>query len=59
MKFCAILISLILLSSVATAQQYSIDWSVIASGGGHSESGSYSLNGTIGQPIVGESSSDN
>jgi hypothetical protein len=28
-------------------------WSVIASGGGHAESGSFTLDGTIGQPFVG------
>jgi hypothetical protein len=59
MKLCAILTGVILLCSVATAQEYSIDRHVIASGGGQSESGSYSINCTIGQPIVGVSSSDN
>jgi hypothetical protein len=43
--------------SVASAQNYHIDWYVIGSGGGHSASGSYQLDGTIGQPIVGKSSS--
>jgi hypothetical protein len=59
MKICAIVISVILLCSMATAQEYSIDRYVIASGGGHSESASYSVDGTIGQPITGSASSDN
>ena len=41
------------------AQNYHIDWWVVGSGGGHSQSGSYQLDGTIGQPIVGQSSSAN
>jgi len=32
---------------------------VIGAGGGHSASGSYQLDGTIGQPIIGRSSSAN
>jgi hypothetical protein len=59
MKLCSILIGVFLLCSVAAAQNYSIDRYVIASGGGHSESASYSVNATIGQPITGSSSSDN
>ncbi len=43
----------------ATAQNYSIDRSVIASGGGNTQSSLYQLDGTIGQPIVGQSSSSN
>ena len=43
----------------ATAQNYSIVRSVIASGGGHSQSSAYQLDGTIGQPIIGQSSSPN
>ena len=45
--------------SVASAQTYQIDWYVIACGGGHSESESYQADGTIGQAIVGQSSSEN
>jgi hypothetical protein len=59
MNFFRILIAVIMLSSVALAQEYSIDWYVIASGGGQTESGSYKVSGTIGQPIVGQASSDN
>ena len=47
------------LAPLALAQNYQIDWYVIGSGGGHSASGSYQLDGTIGQPIVGQSSSAN
>jgi len=46
-------------TSSLSAQNYSIDWYVIASGGGHSESANYQADGTIGQPIVGNSSSQN
>ena len=35
------------------AQSYSIDWSKIASGGGTSTNGQYSVSGTIGQPDTG------
>jgi hypothetical protein len=55
-----ILVLIILLIATAIfAQTYQIDWYVIGSGGGHSESGAYSIDGTIGQPIVGVSSSAN
>ncbi|WP_372797059.1 hypothetical protein [Pontiella sp.] len=39
-------------SAVALAAwaQYSIDWSTLDGGGGHSSAGSYTLRGTIGQP---------
>jgi len=46
-----------LMISIATAQTYQIDWCVIGSGGGHTQSANYRLDGTIGQPIVGRSSS--
>ncbi len=49
----------LILASAASAQNYQIDWWVIGSGGGHSQSGSYQLDGTVGQPIVGQSSSPN
>ena len=49
----------LLVVSIASAQSYQIDWYVIASGGGHSESINYGIDGTVGQPITGESSSDN
>ena len=51
--------ALVLMTPLAFAQTYQIDWYVIGSGGGHSESGNYQLDGTIGQPIIGNSSSAN
>ena len=42
--------SLLSFSSIATAQNYSIDWFTIDGGGGTSVGGPYSLSGTIGQP---------
>jgi hypothetical protein len=38
---------------LASAQNYSIDWYKIAGGGGTSTGGTYSVNGTIGQPDAG------
>lgn len=58
MNIYKILIMMLLIASVAVAQNYQIDWYVIASGGGHSESSNYQVDATIGQPIVGISSSD-
>jgi hypothetical protein len=59
MRYLIIVTFLIVFTSSAFAQTYQIDWYVIGSGGGHSQSGSYQLDGTIGQPIVGQSSSPN
>ena len=55
-RFVLILI-IALLPMTAFAQNYQIDWYVIGSGGGTSQSASYQLSGTIGQPIAGSSSS--
>jgi hypothetical protein len=49
MKY-VLLIPLLLTSSAAYAQNYSIDWSKIAAGGSTSTGGVYSVSGTIGQP---------
>jgi hypothetical protein len=57
MKSIKILLALLLLVSVSFAQTYQIDWYVISSGGGHAESGAYEMDATVGQPIVGQSSS--
>ena len=57
MKIIIAVIPLLLMTSFAMAQNYQIDWYVIASGGGEMSSPSYNINGTIGQPIVGTSSS--
>lgn len=58
MNIYKILIMMLLIASVAVAQNYQIDRYVIASGGGSSSSGNYSVDGTIGQPIVGKASSE-
>lgn len=48
------LISLLLFSAtLVCAQNYSIDWSMIAGGGGTSTGGVFSVSGTIGQPDAG------
>jgi len=57
MRLIKILMVLLLLTSIAVAQNYSVDRYVIASGGGEMSSTSYSANGTIGQPLTGASSS--
>ncbi len=59
MRVVIIFSALILLAGAASAQNYSIDWYVIASGGGHAESENYQSDGTAGQSIVGQSSSEN
>jgi hypothetical protein len=46
----AMLLSFALLALSASAQSYSINWYKIAGGGGTSTGGTYTVNGTIGQP---------
>ena len=43
----------ILLASVLSAQQFSIDWHTIDGGGGTSTGGVFTVSGTIGQPDAG------
>jgi hypothetical protein len=52
MKLLKTKLSLVLLlAAIAVrAQQYSMDWSKVAGGGGTSTNGQYSVSGTIGQP---------
>lgn len=47
---------LAMFASIATAQPYSIGRYLFDSGGGRSSGGSFSLSGTLGQPIVGSMS---
>ena len=49
MKTLLIIWSLLTVT-VVYAQQYSVDWSKVAGGGGTSTNGQYSVSGTIGQP---------
>lgn len=58
-KYIVILIIIPALCASASAQSFIVDRYVIASGGGHSESGVYIIDGAIDQPAIGESSSDN
>lgn len=51
--------ALLIFVPAVSAQNYNIDRYVIASGGGHSESATYMVDATIGQALVGNSSSDN
>ena len=59
MKIFHVLIFILIVPALTYAQAYQIDWYIIGSGGWHSQSASYRLDGTIGQPIVGQSSSTN
>ena len=59
MKTIMIFFAVLSLTMIATAQNYQIDWYVIASGGGHAESANYQADGTVGQAIAGTMSSDN
>jgi len=53
-KIILALAVLLLLTSVALANGTpSIDWWVIGGGGGHAEADPYTLDGTVGQPVVG------
>ncbi|MBC7226209.1 MAG: hypothetical protein H5T61_03130 [Thermoflexales bacterium] len=45
---------LLLTGSVMAQGASSIPWSVIGGGGGHAEAAPYALDGTVGQPIVGQ-----
>ncbi|MCP4582298.1 MAG: hypothetical protein GY839_11850 [candidate division Zixibacteria bacterium] len=58
MQLIKIIMIFALLTSCAFAQTYQIDWYVIASGGGHTESENYQCHATIGQPVSGTSSSE-
>jgi hypothetical protein len=52
----SLLLALVVLAgnqAAIQAQSYSIDWFKIASGGGTSTNGQYSVSGTIGQPDAG------
>lgn len=52
------IITVLTLCTAAGAQNYSVDRYVMASGGGHSESAVYLVDGTVGQPVVGRSASE-
>ena len=53
LKLAAVALGLFTISaqlSTASAQSYSVDWYKVAGGGGTSTGGTYTVNGTIGQP---------
>ncbi|MCP4582308.1 MAG: hypothetical protein GY839_11900 [candidate division Zixibacteria bacterium] len=58
-KIIVILVLLLSISPPLLSQQYVIQRHVIGSGGGPTGSDNYQINGTIGQPIVGATSSEN
>jgi len=49
----SILLSTLLLTSIASAQNFSVDWFTVDGGGGSSAAGAFSVNGTAGQPDAG------
>jgi len=52
-KMRLLLLPLLLLPLISSAQQYTVDWYKIAGGGGISTGGTYTINGTIGQHDAG------
>jgi hypothetical protein len=54
-KWIPLTLPLWLFSFAVHAQSYSIDWDVIAGGGGVTSGGSYSANSTIGEHVAGGS----
>src|SRR5436190_5000580 len=52
-KSMFITLGLSLLTHVARAQSFSIDWFTVDGGGGGSSGGTFSVSGTIGQPDAG------
>lgn len=58
MRIIAIIMLSLLTAGSALAQSYHVDWSVVASGGGHSESMIYGVDGTVSQTAIGRSSSE-
>src|SRR5687767_3253300 len=56
----SILISILLLAGVASAQNFSVDWFTVDGGGGFSAAGgAFSVSGTAGQPDAGSMSGGN
>jgi len=49
----ALYVGIVLLPAAVSAQNYSVDWYVVAGGGGISTHGQYAISGTIGQPEAG------
>lgn len=58
-KIGLISVFMLLSATIGFGQNYSIDWYVIASGGGHAQSTNFQIDGTIGQAITGISASAN
>ena len=57
MRLIKVLLAVMAIAPVAKAQSYTLEKYVIASGGGHSVSSGYQMDATIGQAIIGHSSS--
>jgi hypothetical protein len=55
----ALLLTLVLTSLDLASGSYSINWYVIGGGGGPISGGGYTINSTIGQPVVGASEGGN
>jgi len=58
LALCVLIVFITLVvSPVMAAELTEVNWSVIGGGGGGATDGYYTLNGTIGQPVTGLSSS--
>jgi len=57
MRIIKLTILIVAFASLASAQNYQIDWYVIGSGGGEASSSNYQTNSTIGQALTDQSSS--
>ena len=58
-KWIPLTLPLWLFSFAVHSQSYSIDWDVIAGGGGVTSGGGFSANSTIGEHVAGGSSASN
>lgn len=54
-----VIVSILLLTSIASAQNFSVDWFTVDGGGDSSAAGGFSVSGSIGQPDAGEMSGGN
>jgi len=53
-----LLLLLTILATAAAPTGFAVPWQVVGSGGGDSSSASFSVSGTIGQPLTGVSSNN-
>ena len=59
MRFILTLLTAFVMAPFVMAQNYTLEKYVIGGGGGEMSSTNYSVNGTVGQPVIGPTSSTN